>query len=264
MIYAGSKRRRGCFGFAWIIRHRDLAEAGLARRRPPAGRIAASPLPIPLFISLDLHLRVGFVAAQDADPRRRSLARPARGRARGTRPKPLELGACSVTGTPKLGASATLTLLGMTVSNTSSERCWRSSRSTSCASRVRSSCMVITTPVVISDGLRSRRTRSSVPRNSTRPSSARYSACTGIRTRSAAVRALIVTGPSAGGQSSRVRPKRSRTGPRRSRSRVSKCSIRGSSTDAPARSRLAGTIHRLSGPAGRAAAATDVSPTRQS
>ena len=36
--------------------------------------------------------------------------------------------------------------------------------------------------------------------------------------------------------------------------------MRGSSTAAPARSRLAGTSQRLSGPAGRAAAATETSP----
>src|SRR4029453_3424749 len=39
---------------------------------------------------------------------------------------------------------------------------------------------------------------------------------------------------------------------------------RGSSTAAPARSRWAGTIHRLSGPAGRAASATETSPVRHS
>ncbi len=139
----------------------------------------------------------------------------------------------------------------MTVSKTISGKCSRSSDSTSWASRVRSSCMVISRPATSSWGLRSRRIIARVSRNWTRPSSARYSAWTGTITRSAAVRALTLTGPSAGGQSSRVTAKRSRTGPRRSRRRVSEPSIRGSSTAAPARSRLAGTSQRLSGP-GRA------------
>ena len=83
-------------------------------------------------------------------------------------------------------------------------------------------------------------------------------------TRSAATSALTLTGPSEGGQSRTVTAKRSRTGPRRSRRRVSEPSIRGSSTEAPARSRLAGTSQRLSGPAGRAASATETSAVRQS
>src|SRR5690242_14356949 len=61
-----------------------------------------------------------------------------------------------MTGLPKLGASPMRTLRGMTVSNTSSGKCSRTSRSTSWARRVRPSCMVNSIPATVRHGLSSR------------------------------------------------------------------------------------------------------------
>ena len=69
---------------------------------------------------------------------------------------PALCGACRRTGTPKLGASPSRTLRGMTVSKTSSGKCSRTSRSTSRASRVRPSCIVRIIPATVSRGLSSR------------------------------------------------------------------------------------------------------------
>ena len=93
------------------------------------------------------------------------------------------------------------TLRGITVSKTSSGKCWRTSRSTSCARRVRPSCIVSTMPATVSLGLSSRWISESVSSRPASPSSAKYSVCTGTMTRSAATSALTVSGPSDGGQS---------------------------------------------------------------
>ena len=113
-------------------------------------------------------------------------------------------GACWMTGTPKLGASPSRTLRGTTVSKTSSGKCSRTSRSTSRASRVRPSCIVRIIPAIVSRGLSSRWISESVSSSWARPSSAKYSVCTGTITLSAATSALTVSGPSEGGQSSSV------------------------------------------------------------
>ena len=93
----------------------------------------------------------------------------------------------------------------MTVSKTSSGKCSRTSRSTSWASRVRPSCIVSSIPATVSRGFSSRWISDSVSSRPARPSSAKYSVCTGTITRSAATSALTVIGPSDGGQSSRVK-----------------------------------------------------------
>jgi hypothetical protein len=109
-----------------------------------------------------------------------------------------------MTGRPKLGASPSRMLRGITVSKTSDGKCWRTSRSTSWASLVRPSCMVSSIPATVSRGLSSRWTSDSVSSSPASPSSAKYSVCTGTITRSAATSALTVSGPSDGGQSSSV------------------------------------------------------------
>src|SRR5829696_79804 len=109
-----------------------------------------------------------------------------------------------MTGSPKLGASPSRTLRGITVSKTSDGKCSRTSRSTSWASFVRASCMVNSMPATVRRGLSSRCTSDSVSSRPASPSSAKYSVCTGTITRSAATSALIVSGPSDGGVHLRV------------------------------------------------------------
>ena len=93
----------------------------------------------------------------------------------------------------------------------------------------------------------------SVSSRPARPSNAKYSVCTGTITRSAATSALIVSGPSDGGQSSSTKAYRSRNGSSTWRSRPSDPSIRGSSMFAPARSGVELRIARWSTPVGRTA-----------
>ena len=56
-------------------------------------------------------------------------------------------------GFPKLGASASRVVRGITVSKTACLKCSRTSATTCCDRRVRPSNMVITTPSRLSDGL---------------------------------------------------------------------------------------------------------------
>ena len=79
-----------------------------------------------------------------------------------------------------------------------------------------------------------------VPISSLRPSSARYSHCTGISTLSAAQRALRVSSSSRAGQSMRMKSYRSRRGFKASRSTVSRPSAAASWMPEPNRSRLQG------------------------
>ncbi len=212
-----STRRRSA-GAAGRVRQdeldRDVAQerlGELARLRQDRGQAPPHPA---LFGVLTVE-----PPSASGSTRRRGRGRPARARrarvrAPGRRAIRASRGVLGDRQLRSSGASATRTLRGITVSNTSSGKWALNSASTSCARRVLSSCMVITTPVRTSAGFSSCGSRSSVSRNWTRPSSARYSAWTGTRTRSAAASAFTVTGPSDGGQSSRVSAKRSRTGPR--------------------------------------------------
>ena len=85
----------------------------------------------------------------------------------------------------------------------------RGCRAATCCPRlVRSSYIVINTPAISSPGLNAARTRRSVATRSARPSSAKYSQFSGIKTASAATSAFNVSSPSEGG----YRPGCNRTG----------------------------------------------------
>ena len=73
-----------------------------------------------------------------------------------------------------------------------------------------------------SAGLSAARTRRIVPTRSARPSSAKYSQCSGISTASAATSAFSVSRPSDGGQSMKMWSYSSRSGARSARSRSSR------------------------------------------
>ena len=93
---------------------------------------------------------------------------------------------------------------GIVVVHSFSPKYFLSSSATCCARFVRSSNIVITTPSTVSAGFRSTRIRSIVSSSSDTPSSAKYSACIGINTPSAATSAFSVSRSSAGGQSSTI------------------------------------------------------------
>src|SRR5882672_8050663 len=109
-----------------------------------------------------------------------------------------------ITGIPWLGASPRRTLRGMTVRKTFSLKNCRTSLATCCPRLVRSSNIVRSTPSMSSAGLSAARTRRIVPTRSARPSSAKYSQCSGINTASAATSAFSVSRPSDGGQSTKM------------------------------------------------------------
>ena len=168
---AGSARR---------ARRAAARSSGAARPRAPVGvvRIAARPRPMPRGRSATRSHLLGQLEVRVR--RRRSAGRGGSPGARSSAPRPSR------------------TLRGITVSKTSDGKCVRTSRSTSWASFVRASCIVSSIPATVRRGLSSRWMSASVSSSPARPSSAKYSVCTGTITRSAATSALTVSGPERG------------------------------------------------------------------
>ena len=126
-------------------------------------------------------------------------------------------------------------LRGTVVAHTFSPKNRFSSAVTCWARFVRSLNMVSRTPSISSVGLKLDRIRSTVSSNSLIPSRAKYSACIGIKTVSAATSAFRVSKSRAGGQSRTMNWKRSRTGANAFRRRNSRCSASTNSILAPIR-----------------------------
>jgi hypothetical protein len=136
---------------------------------------------------------------------------------------------------PWLGASASRTFLGITVSNTCPPKKLRRSAATCLDSVVRSSYIVRRMPSTARAGLIVRRMRKSVSRSSDTPSIARNSHWMGTKTESLAASALSVRRSSVGGQSIRMYAYLSRTPWIASLSLYSLRSIETISTAAPTR-----------------------------
>ena len=117
---------------------------------------------------------------------------------------PVESASYRIVGSPELGAWLSFTLRWMTVLNTSSWK-WRFTSSYFwLAWRSRESYMVSRNPSISSAGFSLDLMILMVFSNLLMPSSAKYSACTGMITESAAVSALIVINPNDGEQSIRI------------------------------------------------------------
>jgi hypothetical protein len=136
---------------------------------------------------------------------------------------------------PWLGASASRTFLGITLSKTCAPKKLLRSAATCFDRVVRSSYIVRRIPSIASDGLIARRRRASVSRSSETPSRARNSHWTGTSTESLAASALTVRTSSDGGQSIKMNSYFSRSGAMASLRRYSRLSIEISSTAAPTR-----------------------------
>src|SRR5262249_9395437 len=104
-------------------------------------------------------------------------------------------------GLPWLGASASLTLRGITVEKTWAPRKSRRSDTTWFERLVRSSYIVNRKPSIVRLWLRFRRILTNVSQSSVTPSRAKYSHWIGTRTEFAADKALRVSRPRLGGQS---------------------------------------------------------------
>ena len=115
--------------------------------------------------------------------------------------EPRDNGSYSITGSPWLGASLRRMLRGITLSNTIEPKCPLSSSYIWLARRRRASYIVRRKPSISREGFRRDFMMRMVLSSLVMPSSANYSAWTGIITESAAVRALTVISPSDGEQS---------------------------------------------------------------
>jgi hypothetical protein len=140
-----------------------------------------------------------------------------------------------MTGIPWLGASASRTFRGITLSNTWEPKKPLRSAATCFESVVRSSYMVKSMPSITSAGLIVRRRRINVSRSSETPSKAKYSHCIGTRTESLAASAFSVKRSREGGQSISMYVYLSRIGWMAAFNRYSRFSIETSSTVAPTR-----------------------------
>ena len=153
---------------------------------------------------------------------------------------------------------------GTVVSHSRSPKNFFSSPDTCCARFVRSSSMVNTTPSINSPGFSDTRILSTVSINSLIPSRAKYSACIGISTESAATNAFSVSKSSAGGQSITMYSNLSRKGASASFKRNSRRSTDTSSMLAPIKSLRDGISHNCSSSVCWSASWAVASPIRTS
>ena len=224
---------------AILVKARVAAASGWARSARPATRAAPPraplpPRPRPTGSPRDLdpsRLRLSHAQrppwpARNMPPRPRCVDRDGSPAAHSSAPRPRARCAGSRSRTPDPGSA----------------RAPRARRlgPAACAQ----SCIVSSIPATVSRGFSSRCTSASVSSSPASPSRAKYSVCTGTITRSAATSALTVSGPSDGGQSSRMYSNCSLSGSRHSRRRCSNPSMRGSSTLAPASPAPAGSTCR--------------------
>ena len=121
------------------------ARPGSAAAPRSLGEAAGSPQPLPIPRLVGRQDR-RQASAHAAAARLLSHGRPPPCASSKYASEPAQCGSWWITGWPKLGASPIRTLRGMTVSKTSCGKCSRTSRSTSCASRVRPSCIVSSMP----------------------------------------------------------------------------------------------------------------------
>ena len=131
------------------------AGSGWARSGPPAPAGGRRPAPSPAVAAGAVRVRIA------ASPRPMPRGRVSATSGHLLRQLEVRLRARAVRvvmdhGPPNDGASPRRTLRGITVSKTSDGKCRRTSASTSCASLVRASCIVISIPATVSLGLSSR------------------------------------------------------------------------------------------------------------